>query len=288
MASGSWKFNGLGGVCVQQPWFQVFADLPGHKKICKLRDGLKLKSRYEAVGLVICIWAWAAVHAPSGDLAGVSAQDLADAAGWRKSAKGLEEALVASGLVDRTEDGLSLHDWDDHQGMLQDALAESRRKNAERVRRHRAKRRAEQQEATLPSTPLAADAPCNGECNVTERITERITGNGGNAPTSTITNTITSLSECGSSPTPYDGVTPDGGDGDRDILRIVGGDVGQGVLLLSDRQMEDLLERMGVDGFNAYGPRLIDFVRRTGANIDHYYTLLKWWKEDRPGGGASP
>lgn len=268
---------------MQQPWFQVFADLPGHKKICKLRDGLKLKSRYEAVGLVICIWAWAAVHAPSGDLTDVSAQDLADAAGWRKSAKGLVEALVASGLVDRTEGGLALHDWDDHQGMLQDALARSRAKTAARVRKHRAKKKAEG-EALQPSVSPEESTACNGRCSVTLSVTGPVTGNAGNGATSTITNTY--LSECGSSLTLYNGVTPDGGDGGGDILRTVGGDVGQGVLLLSDRQMDDLLERMGLDGFNAYGKRLVDFVWRTGANIDHYHTLLKWWKEDQPGGGG--
>ena len=86
-------------------------------------------------------------------------------------------------------------------------------------------------------------------------------------------------------------------DGERDVLKFIGGDVGQGILLLSDRQMDDLLERMGLDGFNAYAKRLVDFVYRTGANIDHYHTLLKWWREDTPsatgpelvytGGGAS-
>lgn len=267
---------------MQQPWFQVFADLPGHKKVCKLRDGLKLKSRYEAVGLVICIWAWAAVHAPSGDLTDVSAQDLADAAGWRKSAKGLVEALVASGLVDRTEGGLALHDWDDHQGMLQDALARSRAKTAARVRKHRAKRKAEDEALQPPVSPEENTAR-NGQRNVTGNVT----GNAGNGPTITSTITNTYLSECGSSLTLCDGVTPDGGDG-RDILRIIGGDIGQGMLLLSDRQMDDLLGRMGQEGFDAYGKRLVDFVCRTGANIDHYHTLLKWWREDQPGGGANP
>lgn len=75
-------------------------------------------------------------------------------------------------------------------------------------------------------------------------------------------------------------------DGERDVLKFIGGDVGQGVLLLSDRQMDVLLERMGLDGFNAYAKRLVDFVYRTGANIDHYHTLLKWWREDQPGGAA--
>lgn len=261
---------------MQQPWFQVFADLPGHIKVGKLRDGLKLKNRYEAVGLIVCIWSWAAVHAPSGELTEVSAQDLADAAGWRKSGKSFVEALVSSGFADRGEDGsLILHDWDDHQGMLQDALARSRAKTAERVRKHRAKKKAEE-EALQPPSETPNNTACNAQCNVTGNVT----GNGGNGATSTYTNTNTYLSKSVVDSTLPMGVTPDGDGGDRDILKLIGGDVGQGVLLLTDWQMDDLISRMGLDGFDAYAKRLVAWVQRKGAQVDHYREILRWWQED--------
>lgn len=259
---------------MQQPWFQVFADLPGHKKIGKLRDALGLKNRYEAVGLVVCIWSWAAVHAPSGDLTGVSAQDLADAAGWRKSAKKLMEALTASGFVDRDGEALRLHDWDGHQGMLQDALARSRKKAADRQRAYRDRRRAEKEASQQPSF-LPED---NATRNVTHDVTGNITDRHRNGPTSssTITNTLP-ISQVAAV---VNTVHTDGDDGDRDILRLIGGEIGQGVLLLSDRQMDDLLGRLGVDGFNAYGKRLVSWVQRKGANVDHYREILRWAMED--------
>lgn len=261
---------------MQQPWFQVFADLPGHIKIGKLRDGLKLKNRYEAVGLIVCIWSWAAVHAPSGELTEVSAQDLADAAGWRKSGKSFLEALVSSGFVDRGEDGsLILHDWDDHQGMLQDALARSRAKTAERVRKHRAKKKAEEG-ALQPPPETPNTTACNAQCNVTGNVT----GNGGNGATSTSASTYTYLSKSVVDPTLPMGVTPDSDCGDRDILKLIGGDVGQGVLLLTDWQMDDLISRMGLDGFDAYAKRLVSWVQRKGAQVDHYREILRWWQED--------
>lgn len=279
---------------MQQPWFQVFADLPGHIKIGKLRDGLKLKSRYEAVGLIVCIWSWAAVHAPSGELTEVSAQDLADAAGWRKSAKGFLEALVSSGFVDRGEDGsLSLHDWDGHQGMLQDALSRSRKKAADRQKAYRDRKRAEREAAQRPSPVPEENAPRNA----THSVTGDITGHNSNGPTSTNTNTYTYLSKSVVDPTLPMGVTPDGDCGDRDILKLIGGDVGQGVLLLTDWQMDDLISRMGLDGFDAYAKRLVAWVQRKGAQVDHYRTLLRWWQEDTApkepellytGGGANP
>lgn len=266
----------MGGVCVQQPWFQVFADLPGHKKIGKLRDALGLKNRYEAVGLIVCIWSWAAVHAPSGQLEDITAQDLADAAGWRKSAKKLMEALVASGLIDQTEEGHSLHDWDGHQCMLQDAMTRSRRKAADRQKAYRERKKAEAQGAlALPPPVPEDDAARNAMRNVTGNVTER--HRNGTTSSSTITNTlpISEVVAVGNT------VHTDGGDGtDRDVLKLIGGEVGQGVLLLTDRQMDDLLERLGVDGFNAYGKRLVSWVQRKGANVDHYREILKWAKED--------
>lgn len=63
-------------------------------------------------------------------------------------------------------------------------------------------------------------------------------------------------------------------------MRLIGGEVGQDVLLLTDRQMDDLLEKLGLDGFNAYGKRLVSWVQRKQANVDHYREILKWAKED--------
>lgn len=263
---------------MQQPWFQVFADLPGHTKIGKLRDGLKLKNRYEAVGLIVCIWSWAAVHAPSGELTGVSAQDLADAAGWRKSAKGLLEALVAAGFLDRDGDGgLALHDWDGHQCMLQDAMTRSRRKAADRQKAYRDRKRAEREAAERPSPVPEDDEPRNVTHNVTGNITDRHSN--GTTSSSTITNTLP-ISQSVAVVNTVPGDDGDGGDGDRDVLRLIGGEIGQGVLLLSDRQMDDLLSRLGVDGFNAYAKRLVSWVQRKHANVDHYREILKWATAD--------
>lgn len=266
----------MGGVCVTQPWFQVFADLPGHRKIGKLRDGLGLKNRYEAVGLLVCLWSWAAVHAPSGELEDISPQDLADAAGWRKAPKKFRDALVASGLVDQDGDRLRLHDWDDHQGLLQDALSKSRANHAERQRRYRERKKQERETLRRRDDVPPGDAGRD----VMRDVTVIFDADAGDAPT--VTNTVTKpiydtavvVQDC-------TGVTPDGGDGDRDTLRLIGGEVGQGVLLLTERQMADLLEKLGIDGFNAYALRLVGFIRRTGANIDHYREILKWWNEDR-------
>lgn len=56
----------------------------------------------------------------------------------------------------------------------------------------------------------------------------------------------------------------------------------KGNILLSENQMAELLDIMGLEIFDEYIARLKAFIEETGANIkSHYQTLLKWYNEDR-------
>lgn len=70
---------------------------------------------------------------------------------------------------------------------------------------------------------------------------------------------------------------------DRDnSLKFMEGKLGKGVVLLSQEQMEDLLEKMGLDSFDYYVERMADFLIEKQAKVkNHYATILKWWEEDR-------
>lgn len=74
-----------------------------------------------------------------------------------------------------------------------------------------------------------------------------------------------------------------GGDGgERDRLQAFGGTLGQGVVYLTDRQVGDLLDRMGLEEFDRYVRKLSDFILKHGASVrSHYQTLLRWWRDDR-------
>ena len=64
----------------------------------------------------------------------------------------------------------------------------------------------------------------------------------------------------------------------EDTLRKVGY---KGVVYLSDRQVESLLDKMGVDMFDRYTDKLEDFIIYNNANVqNHYKTILKWYEED--------
>ena len=74
----------------------------------------------------------------------------------------------------------------------------------------------------------------------------------------------------------------DGGSGGPESnVTVLGGELGKGVVFISDAQFEDLLDRMDLDTFNYYVDKLSNFIIRNGAHVkNHYETILKWWKED--------
>ena len=96
--------------------------------------------------------------------------------------------------------------------------------------------------------------------------------------TSTTTNTTTSTTTAAAANT-----DDEDGDSDEDskVVKAVGGSLGKGVVFMSDEQVSDLLERMGIETFDYYVDKLSDFIIKNGARVkSHYETILKWWKED--------
>ena len=64
-------------------------------------------------------------------------------------------------------------------------------------------------------------------------------------------------------------------------LKAVGGELGKDVVFLTDEQMEDLLDKMGLEAFDYYMDKLSNFIIKNDAKVkNHYETILKWWQED--------
>lgn len=64
-------------------------------------------------------------------------------------------------------------------------------------------------------------------------------------------------------------------------LKYFQGELGKGVVILSDEQVDHLLDVMGLDGFDHYISKLADFIIKNDAKVaSHYETILKWWTED--------
>ena len=66
-----------------------------------------------------------------------------------------------------------------------------------------------------------------------------------------------------------------------DTLKCIGGNLGKNVVYLTDRQLGDLIDRLGMDAFNRYVDRLANFIIEKNAHVkNHYDTILKWYEED--------
>ena len=78
------------------------------------------------------------------------------------------------------------------------------------------------------------------------------------------------------------GTEPDeDGDAAGRELKMMGGTLGKDVVLLSDEQMGDLLEKMGLSMFDYYVDKLSTFIIKNDAKVkSHYETILKWWRQD--------
>ena len=64
-------------------------------------------------------------------------------------------------------------------------------------------------------------------------------------------------------------------------LKLFGGELGKNVVFLSEQQIADLLEKMGLDAFDYYVDRLATYILNTGAKPkNHHATILKWWRQD--------
>ena len=62
---------------------------------------------------------------------------------------------------------------------------------------------------------------------------------------------------------------------------FVGGELGKGVVLLTEAQQDALLDKLGFDAFNHYVDKLSRFIIKNKATVsNHYSTILKWASED--------
>lgn len=70
-------------------------------------------------------------------------------------------------------------------------------------------------------------------------------------------------------------------------LKMLQGELGKGVVALTDNQIDVLLDKMGLEMFDHYVAKLSNFIIQTGAQVkSHFATILKWWMEDSQDGGG--
>ena len=64
-------------------------------------------------------------------------------------------------------------------------------------------------------------------------------------------------------------------------VKGIGGELGKNVVFLSDDQVSDLLDKLGIEAFDHYVEKLSNFIIKNDAHVkNHYETILKWWQQD--------
>ena len=70
-------------------------------------------------------------------------------------------------------------------------------------------------------------------------------------------------------------------------VKMMQGELGKGVVALSEYQIDILLDKLGIELFDYYVDKLSAFIIKNGARVkNHYTTILKWWEEDSEDGGV--
>lgn len=114
-------------------WLEIHQSIKDHRKLLAAADALDMAPAHVA-GHIIFFWLWALDNAPSGEISEITARNIARAAQWEGSPESFLSALVESGLVDKTDEGLFIHDWSDYAGKLIDQrVADRERKRQSRA-----------------------------------------------------------------------------------------------------------------------------------------------------------
>mgnify|MGYP006780669655 CR=1 FL=1 len=156
------------------------------------------------------------------------------------------------GMIEIINDTITIPNWNKHQSL--DKLESAKEKNRKRVAKHREKQKA-----------LASG---ENECNVT--VTLRNATDKNREEKEKKRKDLEGDVEEPAKADLTDSIDP------ADKLQIF-----KGCILLSDNQMGELLELMGLEIFDEYIARLQGYIEHSGRYVkNHYETLLKWYKED--------
>lgn len=114
---------------------------PGHPKTKKLIRRVGEAGAFR----LVCLILWAAANRPSGDLAGMTAEDIELAADWRGEADAFVVALLAVGFLEGEEGAYRLHDWAEHQPWAAGADLRSAKARWNAISRHHGEDEADRQ-----------------------------------------------------------------------------------------------------------------------------------------------
>lgn len=155
------------------------------------------------------------------------------------------------GMIEIINDTVTIPNWDKHQSL------DAYEKKKERDRLYQAERRAAQKQIAEKSSDTSSEiaSKIRREKKRQEKTRKDVEVEAEDLASTTAT--------------------------EEDTLKVVGGSLGKGVVYLTDRQLGDLMDRLGLDAFNRHVDKLATFIIDKKAHVkNHYETILKWHEED--------
>lgn len=113
-------------------WIELHDTARDHPKVTDLADALAIKPVL-ALGHLCSLWTWTLRFAPDGCLSSFKTSSIERGAQWEGEPGVFVSSAITVGLLEETDNGLTIHDWDDFSGSL---------KAAERARDSRKRKRA--------------------------------------------------------------------------------------------------------------------------------------------------
>ncbi len=276
-------------------WIELHQTLPKNKKTIKLKRELGIKTP-QAVGHLCMLWLWALDNTTDGDISEFTADDIAEVCEWKKDSEKFYAALINAGLIDGD---LRIHDWDEYFGRLMAKREVNREQAKARQKRYRERLKtaknsesaeeefADKNNETLRNSNALQDrnvthnnSVSNGKVTQEKSVSNAgVTHSNSTVPYSTVPIYSNSCSSNNIHSTGDEATTTAA---TESKLNLLSGKIGKGVVMLSDAQVDSLLEELSLDEFNYYVEKLADFIINKNAIVkNHYQTILKWCKEDR-------
>lgn len=241
-------------------WIKLYVDMFDKRKIKKLR-------RLPAGNELLLIWIMLLAMAGKCNAGGMifitesvpfTEEDLADELGFEVSTIKLAlQAFEQLDMISQTENGfITLIGWEEHQNI--EKLAEIREQTRQRVAKCREKKRLEERNATG---------------NVTVTLRNALEEEGDTDKEKDILSIYLAKND-------FEEIDlPTNEDTKRTLL---GGELGKGVVMLSEEQMEDLLDKLSLDEFNHYVSVVADCILNGKRyKKTHYKAILDMAAADR-------
>jgi hypothetical protein len=151
---------------------RIDTGFPTHPKTKRLIRRLGLAGAWSLLQL----WLWATQNKPSGDLAGMSAEDVEMAGEWQGDPGQLVQVLLDVGYLDDEDGGYQLHDWARRNPWVAGSPMRSAKARWNAVKRHHGPLEADRQVpewAAARRAAKAAEPPENHATSIENHATSR-------------------------------------------------------------------------------------------------------------------